>query len=109
MSALKLGTGFLALSGLLHFVAVVLAGFAADALPLAAFGVLYLVLAWWLNKSGARWLTWVVFFMVMIFSIAALAQIGLSSVPKWVSISIAFADWACAFCLFVVLWRKRVA
>ncbi|MEM7219545.1 MAG: hypothetical protein AAF515_14350 [Pseudomonadota bacterium] len=105
MTVLSIAALLLAVSGVLHFVGPLLAGFASASLPLLVFGVLYLILAHFLRR-GSRLVAWIVFFMMLVFGIGALGQTGgVSPVPDWVTYAIIAADLACAACLFVVLWR----
>lgn len=82
MSALKLGTGLLAMSGLLYLLAFALAGFSPGIISFAVSGAVFLILAWYLSKSGMRWLVWGVFLGVMVTSTCALSHLGSGRVPN---------------------------
>ncbi len=94
----------LAVSGGLHIAAGVASGFAPDGVSLLGFGVLDLVLAFGLFR-GWRWLAYIVFPLIMLGAIAALAaSFDPGPVPAIYYTAIAIADAACALALFLALW-----
>lgn len=107
MNAMKLGALALALSGGLHFVAVIGAGFAGAALPLLLFGVLFLILAAILYQHEQRLVAWLVFVMMLVIPIIALGQMGPGHpVPAAIVWVILILDWICLASLLVALWQK---
>lgn len=108
MSAMKLGALALALSGILHFVAVVAAGFAGSSLLLPVFGLIYLALAAMLWQNEARMIAWIVFILMLVIPVIALGQMGPDNpVPASIMWAILVLDWICLACMFVALWRNR--
>lgn len=108
MTALKIGAGALGLSGVLHFVGVLMGGFAPGAGALIAVGAVYLLLAWALAKTGARALAWLVFVMMLVMPVLAIGASGPKSpMPDAITWVIVALDYLCAACLFVTLWRSK--
>lgn len=108
MNVLTLAAVFLGLSGLFHLPAIFYTGLHLDGLVMVAFGIVYLILAK-LLRSGSRGLSWLVFIMMLVFPIVALSTTGSGSpIPDSLIYLLVLLDWACALCLFVVLWRNPI-
>lgn len=106
-SPYRIGAFFLAISALLHLISPIFAGFAGQAPVLFATGIVYLGAAWGLVQNW-RWLAYVVFIVLMIGSIAALAGIwALAPVPGWIYATIFISNWIAILALFVALWRPN--
>jgi len=104
----KLAAITVALSGIMHTVAVYLGQFAADVLPLAIFFVLYLIFARWLWQRK-RWAAWLTFLVMLVGITGALMSVNSGSLaPNWVFYSISALDILTAIVLFFVLWKSRV-
>ncbi|MEM6595161.1 MAG: hypothetical protein AAF672_10240 [Pseudomonadota bacterium] len=101
------GALFVGVSGLLHFVAPLVAGFAADTLFLIPVGALYLLIAYVLLR-GWRLMAYVAFLLMMLGSCFAIASIWTPPAAfGWAMAGIAVADWLAAVALFVALWRNK--
>jgi len=99
---------FLALSGVLHLVAPVFAGFAPGSLVLLAIGVIYLLLAAGINR-GWRGLAYIVFVVLLVGANVAFAMVGGGLLPDYLWYAIIAADLVALVSLFVALWRGRRA
>lgn len=103
----RIGALFVGLSGIVHILAMLVSGFASDALVLAPVGLLYLAFAYGLLQ-GWRWLAYLVFVLMMIGSLAALSSAwSTPGVPTWIYLTIFVLDWLTVFSLFGALWRAR--
>ncbi len=97
---------FVAISGLLHLLAMPLGSIGGDALPLIVVGLLYLAFAVGLSQ-GKRWLAYLVFLLTLAgISLAIGHSFGTSPVPTWVWWAIVVVDLFAATALFVALWRS---
>ena len=103
----RAGALFIALSGLVHILALLVSGFASEALVLVPVGIVYLGLAYGLLQ-GWRWLAYVVFILMMVGSLAPLASAwSTPNVPTWIYLTIFVLDWLTVLALFGALWRSR--
>lgn len=108
MTALKLGAGALGASGVLHFMATALGGFAPGALPLLGFGAVYIALAHALWRTQARRLAWLIFLLMLVLPILAIAQTGPQNpAPNGIIWAIIALDYLCAICMFITLWHNK--
>lgn len=104
-SPYRIGAFFVVLSAVLHLIAPVVSGFDATGWQLAVIGVIYVAAAAGLMRDW-RWLAYVMLFVMMIGSIAAITGIwALAAVPGWVYGAITIANWAAVIALFLALWR----
>lgn len=95
-----------ALSGIMHIIAVILGQFKADVLPLTIFAVIYLMFAVLLYKKRRR-TAWLAFFVMLIGMSAVLTFINSgSATPDWVFLAISVLNVVTAVCLFLILWRS---
>ena len=103
----RVGALFVALSGLVHLLALFVSGFASGALMLVPAGIVYLGFAYGLLQ-GWRWLAYVVFLLMMVGSLVALSSAWTTpSVPTWIYLTIVALDWLTVLALFGALWRSR--
>ena len=103
----RVGALFVALSGLVHLLALFVSGFASGALVLVPAGIVYLGFAYGLLQ-GWRWLAYVTFLIMLIGISATMTGIwAISPVPPWIYIAIALAHACAVVALFVALWRPR--
>ena len=101
----RIGAFFIGLSGIMHLAAPVLSGFAGLGPMLGVIGLAYLAAAWGLFQ-GWRWLAYVMLFVMMGGSIAALTGIwAYGAVPGWVFAMIFALNWLAVLGLFAALWR----
>lgn len=101
------GALFVGVSGVLHFVAPLVTGFASETLFLIPAGVLYLAISYALLR-GSRLMAYIAFLLMMIGSCIAIASIWTPPAAfGWVMAGIAVADWLAAIALFVALWRNK--
>jgi hypothetical protein len=107
---LGLASLYITISGICHFLAALLSGFAAEGLMLVPFGLVYILLGMGM-RQGIRWVPWVSFVMMLVFGSAALtmAYDPTSAVPSWITFAIVAFDWVTAFFLLVHLWRDPPA
>ena len=98
---------FLALSAVLHVAAPLVSSFAPGTGQLLPVAVLYFAIAYGLMR-GWRWLAYVTFILLMVFSSFAIAQMWTPpTLLAWVMTGIVVADWLAVVALFAVLWRAR--
>lgn len=103
----RIGALFVALSGIVHILALLVSGFASESFVLVPVGVFYIALAYGLLQ-GWRWLAYLVFVLMMIGSVLAISSAWTTpNVPTWVHLSIFVLDWLAVLALFVALWRSR--
>jgi len=95
-------------SAILHLVTPLLAGgLTPDAMFMMQGGILYLVLAFGLNRNW-RWIAYLAFIMMLAGTIISLGfSFDGTTIPAWLySVNAAFSFLA-AIVLFVSLWRPR--
>lgn len=110
MTATRLGAFAVMASGLTRLVGLVAAGFSSAALAFAGWGLIELMLAWQLYKSGSRALAWFLFFALPIASMFAFTGLGDSSpVPDVLIFAVVAFEWLGCLCLFGALWKTRAA
>lgn len=103
----QLASLFLSISGIAHIVIAGLSGLQiADAVFLGI-GVAYLLLAY-LMQAGRRWIAYFVFIFMLVGAVGAYMMMpsksGIIQIAYQVIIA---ADIACAFMLFILLWRRK--
>lgn len=105
---MRLAAIFVLISAVLHVIAAILSGFAWEGLKLLPFAAIYGLLGLGLMQ-GRRWVAWLTFLMMLVFSFFALMMSleDFPEVPPQVSAMIVAADWLTAACLLVVLWRGQ--
>lgn len=98
---------FVALSALLHLLAVGLAGFDPAVLILLGAAVLYGLLA--LGLAQRRfWVAWTALVILLAGAAVAVAEVfGTLPVPTWVFAAIAVTDLAAVVALFGAIWAGR--
>lgn len=104
---IRAAAGLLALSGVLHLLVPVLAGFSSATVIMFAIGIAYLAGARGLI-GGSRLLAYLVFVVMLIGALTAYIGTGPDSLmPDWLAFAIVVANVGCAVCLFGHLWRPR--
>ncbi|KNG93381.1 hypothetical protein [Pseudaestuariivita atlantica] len=93
---------FIALSGVLHLVALPFGAWEAFGLIFVAIAVFYAALAWGLVQ-GWRWVAWLAFFCMLIGGIGAFSE-TFARIPAWPHWAILLADASAAVLLFRALW-----
>lgn len=103
----QLASLFLSVSGIAHIVVAGLSGLRVFDAVLLGIGVAYLLLAY-LMQAGRRWIAYIVFTFMLIGAVGAYmsmpTQQGFVQIGYQVIIA---ADIACAFMLFIILWRRK--
>jgi hypothetical protein len=103
----RIGALFVALSGIVHILGVLVSGFASGSQVLLPGGILYLGFAYGLLQ-GWRSLAYLVFVVMMAGSVVALTSAwSTPGVPTWIFLSIFVLDWLTVFALFGALWKAR--
>ena len=92
----------IAISGVLHWLAIFAGPAGLSTLALLVIGLVYLVFAYGLNKQQ-RWLAYLCFIVMLMGSVVALA----ASFESWAFGLIALADVSAAVLLFLALWQNR--
>lgn len=98
---------FMLLSAAMHLVAVVLSGFAADAMAMLWPALIYVALFAGLARGWmlAAWLSFLAMLLGISGAVAALFDPG--GTPLWVFWTIAGADTLAAILLFGAIWKGR--
>ncbi len=91
-------------SGVLHVLAITVAGIVPEAIAFIVIGLVYCGVAWWLRRESL-WLAMVVYVVMLIGSVAAFASMGSSPIPSWWLVLIIVADLTAAIALFGFIWR----
>ena len=94
----------IAISGVLHWVAIFTGTAGASVSALVIVGAVYLIFAYGLRKQ-MRWLAYLCFVIMLAGTVAALA----TSFESKIFLAIMLADLAAAIFLFIALWRDRPA
>lgn len=106
-SPYRIGAVFMGLSGLLHLIAPVFAGFGGQSPLMFAIGIVILGGSWGLMQNW-RWLAYGALLMMIGGSVMALTGVwALAPVPGWIYGAIFLVNWAAVVALFMVLWRPR--
>lgn len=105
-STLRIASLSLAVSGVLHILAFVVAGIEPMTIAFVVVGLLYCGLARAL-RGGSFWVAVPVYLMMLLGSIASLASMGTPPIPTWWWGLILVADAVTAAALFAYLWRGR--
>lgn len=103
------GALFLLISAILHVVVWALSGFSSEFSSLLPLALAYAVLGIALMSLGWRLLAYVVFFVAALGGSFALSFFFAPSsvAPLWFQAIVA-ANWLCAACLIVGLWRSPI-
>lgn len=105
----KLAALMLQISGILHFIAPLFAGFSNDVMRMLPIGLIYLLLSWGVYR-GWRWVGWIAFLILLPGAVFAFANAySGTTIPAWIYAAITLADLLAAITLFVILWRTRRA
>ncbi len=103
----KLAALLLQISGVLHFITPLFAGFSDDVMMLLPVGLIYLLLSWGVYR-GWRSVGWIAFLVVLPGAVFAFANAySGTTVPAWIYAAITLADLLAAITLFVILWRSK--
>ena len=101
----RLGAFFIAISAILHILAIFVGGVSSFTLGLVVIGIVYLGFAYGL-LSGWRWMAYLTFLIALIGSIVAFgSSFGAGPVPGWWWTLIVIADVGAVITLFAALWR----
>lgn len=103
----KFAAFVLALSSIMHFMAILMGQFKSDVIGLVLPLVVYLLLALLLNQ-GRRLGAWLGFLCMLVGITAGVLRLYSSSlVPEWVFQSIVALNVLSALVLFVILWKSK--
>ena len=98
----------MALSGLLHIFAFVVAGFTAFSGLMLGIGIAYCLAAIGLRRQW-RWLAWLAFLVMLAGAVGAYVISGDAGLKGWWFLAIAIVDAVAAAILFGALWKSRPA
>jgi len=103
----KVGARMFTVSGILHILAPILDSFSSDSLMLAVVGIVYVAIAFVLDR-GWRWFAYIAF-LISLFGIVA-ATYGIyaeNGGPGWLFLLILIANILAMASLFIALWRPK--